>query len=152
MPNAVTFEDHTEEFVAGIGRVVGRVTRERAEAILELAKQRTPVDTGALRDSLTLVEDVDESGGVSFEIGSDLDYAPAVHEGLSSSIVYVRAHSRRITQAFGKPITPTTVQVRGHTMRVAARAPTKFIESALREESGDLESSLEVTLGEEVGS
>lgn len=44
------------------------------------AKKNCPVDNGALRASITSEVSVDESG-ITGRIGSNLEYAPYVHEG-----------------------------------------------------------------------
>jgi len=45
--------------------------------------------------------------------GSKVPYA-AVHEFGYTGVQQVEAHTRRITQAFGEPIEPQTVQVSAH--------------------------------------
>lgn len=68
-----------------------------------------------------------DPGELTTAVGSNVEYALAVHEGLDNVTVQVPAHTRRITKAWGRPITPRTVQVRAHA-RVMNRRPMKFIE------------------------
>lgn len=51
-----------------------------AQETAELARQLAPVDTGALRGSITV-----ESGGLTAEVGSDLEYAGYVEYGTSDT-------------------------------------------------------------------
>lgn len=71
-----------------------------------------------------------KANGLEVLIGTNVEYAPAVHDGVNAQTVTVRAHTRRIKNAFGKPITPRTVQVNSHSRRVSARAARPFISQA----------------------
>lgn len=53
---------------------------------------------------------------VRLEYGTNVPYA-AAHEYGFRGIVYVRPHHRQITQAFGRAIAPTRVQVQGYAYR-----------------------------------
>lgn len=74
-------------------------------------------------------------------VGSNVEYAPYVHEGVMAQEVEVpqhavREHQRTMTSVFGQEVTPFVVTVRAHTrgpymMRVPERAPKKFIEEPL---------------------
>jgi phage gpG-like protein len=56
------------------------------------------------------------------KIGSfNVPYA-AVHEFGFRGTVQVPAHSRRMTQAFGRPVDPRQVAVQAHSMRMNIRA------------------------------
>lgn len=56
--------------------------------------------------------------GVQYEFGTSVPYLPQHEFG---AIQFVRTHTRRITQAFGKPIRPTEVRVENHFRAVPAR-------------------------------
>lgn len=59
---------------------VGRWLAATAQKVTNEAKRRSPVDTGRLRASIAwqLLEDSD---GVFARVGTDVNYAPFVHEG-----------------------------------------------------------------------
>lgn len=134
--------------VAGMERACNRI----AIAWHAAARQAAPVDLGRLRASIafathtnhpphtgtypgargrpggTIAYDPPDPGRLTVTVGSNVEYAPAVHEGLPARTETVRAHSRRMTQAFGRPITPRIVQVGAFERNAPARAPLKFIE------------------------
>lgn len=60
--------------------------KEAADIIKEDAKQRAPVDTGTLKDSITILED-DET---NIKIGSGLPYAFVQHETNKSHPFFLR--------------------------------------------------------------
>jgi len=116
------------------------------------ARQAAPVDTGRLRSSIAwaapgqapsvTVQHPDGRTetftppaveGLQAVVGTNVEYAHAVHEGLPARTVSVRAHWRTIKQAWGRPIAPRSVSVRAHTKRMPARAPKKFIETPARQ-------------------
>lgn len=68
-------------------------------------------DTGGSGESIVDVQ-VDEKGAV-LRKGSKVPYG-SVHEFGFTGVQNVSAHTRTITQAFGEPIEPTTVQVSAH--------------------------------------
>ena len=98
--------------------------------------------TGTLRRSI--VERVDDQGNLIMGIvGADMSTAKyaAAHEYGFSGSVDVREHTRHITQAFGRPITPTDVTVRAHAMRM--NLPERsYLRSALAEYQPTVESEL----------
>lgn len=70
------------------------------------------VDTGELRSSQTIEFESDTVGVLSWPKA----YALPVHEGATfrNRPFMRRAHTRKITTAFGKPIRPRTVRVDAH--------------------------------------
>lgn len=83
-------------------------------------RQQGLIDTGNLLNSVRfeLIKDGTKSG---VRVGSfGVKYA-AVHEYGFKGTMMVRAHTRTITQAFGKPIKARTVSVRPHAMRANFR-------------------------------
>lgn len=150
------FVDNTREardaVNAGAVRGLNRVAVQWHAA----ARQMVPVDTGRLRASIAFATPTtapavtyeDDGGvlrafqprvteGLTVEVGTNVQYASAVHEGISAGPKRVAAHTRRIDTAFGRSITPMTVNVRAHTRVVRARAPVQFISAPLRERSSE---------------
>ena len=78
--------------------------------------------TGRLRASLAF-----ESDTRSALVGTNVEYAPEVHDGLNAHTQNVKAHTRRIKSAFGKPISPRSVNVRAHTRSAPQRIGRPFI-------------------------
>lgn len=70
------------------GLVVGDL-RRRGNRVLSGAKQRCNVDTGRLRSSLHLKVGRD-GRGVFVDVGSDVEYAEAVHEGSRPHPIFPR--------------------------------------------------------------
>jgi len=68
-------------------------------------------DTDGSGESIVDIE-TSETGAV-LRKGSEVPYA-AVHEFGYTGVQQVEAHTRRITEAFGEPIEPQTVQVSAH--------------------------------------
>jgi len=72
-----------------LGAIPGRVarradeaTRKAAQDTVRIARQRAPVDTGALRSSITLRTRRDQDG-VEARVGPTVNYAREVEEGTS---------------------------------------------------------------------
>jgi phage gpG-like protein len=59
-------------------RAVAREVRRSALIVQGGAKQRCPVDTGRLRNSIAVEADAD---GLGAAVGTNVDYAPHVHFG-----------------------------------------------------------------------
>jgi hypothetical protein len=104
------------------------------------ARQQTPVDTGRLRSSIAfstpnqpaLGTGVDElNQGLTAIVGTNVEYALAVHEGFSGR-VNVQEHTREIKTAFGRAIAPKRIRVKAHT-RHMTRTANKFIETPGRQ-------------------
>jgi hypothetical protein len=111
----------------------------------EQAVNAAPVDTGRLRASLawaapnkarwhsanidgeTVSYQVPASDDLSIAVGTNVEYAAAVHDGLGAQRVTVKAHTRRISQAFGRRIAPQSVQVGSFERNVPARSARPFI-------------------------
>lgn len=134
-------------------KAIGEASREALNNALtvaalkwhELAVLSAPVDTGRLRASLawaapgqarmhtatidgeTVAYQVPASDDLSIMVGTNVEYAAAVHDGLGARRETVAAHSRRIRQAFGKPITPRTILVNSFERNMPARAANPFI-------------------------
>jgi len=83
------------------------------------------VRTGRLRASMNYRKrpEVVElgAGGLSVVVGSNVEYAPRIEMGFSGP-EGVKAHTRTIRQAFGRPIAPRDVQVSAFTRQANAPA------------------------------
>lgn len=107
----------------------------------KLSGQVLKVKTGRLRRSIN--QRVEREGsGVYGYVGTNVDYGRVHEYGFKGGVVSVRAHLRKVTQAFGKTL-PTTKQsqVGAHTRNV--KLPEKsFLRSALRELQPEIERSM----------
>ena len=74
---------------------------------------------------------------LSLVFGTSVPYAGVHEEGFAGSVV-VPAHQRSITQAFGRSITPTVVNVRPHSRRMNTPA-RPFLAPSLRAELPGIE-------------
>lgn len=73
------------------------------------------VDTGLLRASQQPPRITSNGAGAVARFANNADYAIAVHEGAefrAGESWPVAEHQRRITQAFGRPISPKTITVK----------------------------------------
>lgn len=95
-----------------------------------LARSLTGAPTSGVGSREAIRNIVLRGGRLEISIGSRVPYA-AVHEEGYSGMIRVPAHSRRITQAFGKPITPTMVEVRSHSKRTSI-PERPYLQPALR--------------------
>ena len=85
--------------------------------------------TGRLRNSIPASS---RSGEDYVELGTNVEYAP-IHQFGKTGTMPVPAHKRRITQAFGKPIAPKTIDVKAHTRKVNIKARPFFPDKGLPE-------------------
>lgn len=72
---------------------------------------KTLVDFGHLRDGTHYAV-----RGNELRVQNAIEYARVHNEGFEGDVT-INAHQRIITQAFGRPIAPVTVQVRSHSKR-----------------------------------
>ena len=129
-----------------VTRYVMRTTRQiRNKAVL-----LCPVDTGNLRASIThaVSSDVGSRGMVIIgRVGTPVEYALAVHEGVTAKTVTVPAHMVKAHTVKAHTVKPkggrkaytvSAHQVRGHmrgsyTMEVKARTGRPFLRRAMQE-------------------
>jgi hypothetical protein len=111
--------------------------RDRVDANLSggVLKART----GALRASLAA--SLDQAGGLTARVAASTPYAAFQEYGFSGS-ENVRAHLRRQTQAFGRPIRPVEAQVRAYSRYVDYPAHS-YLRSALADLSADIRDAIE---------
>ena len=107
--------------------IAGAIRRGMQKIAVTVANQATQnadgrpgpnIVTGRLRSSITGRV---SSDGMSAVIGSNVEYAPRLEMGYRGP-ESVKAHTRRIRQAFGRQITPTSVQVGAFTRTANAPA------------------------------
>jgi phage gpG-like protein len=110
------------EVQAGLAEAAERLRREIVDN--RLSGQVLKARSGRLRGSITVV-----AANQSVSVTSDLPYAAAQEYGFDG-VETVRAHVRRIREAFGRPIAEKAVTVRSfaRTMQLPARS---FMRSAL---------------------
>jgi len=94
---------------------------------LKVRKGEPLRDTGRLMASIGNVLDVSRSGTRQImEIGTNVVYANVHQFGFSGSVTQnVRAHKRVITQAFGRSISPTEVNVKAHSRTIEQNIPAR---------------------------
>lgn len=73
--------DHTDEAIEALGRAIGRALEAIGIEAESDAANLCPVDTGRLRNSITHTID---AGGKAALIGTNVEYAQAVHNGTST--------------------------------------------------------------------
>jgi phage gpG-like protein len=113
----------------------------------ELSGQVLTIRSGALKSSIELRIDQGASG-ITASIFSDSDYARA-HEFGFSGTVDVRASLRNIKEAFGRPISEKTINVRAYRRRM--NLPERsFLRSAMEEMAPEIRDEVEATLREAV--
>ncbi len=107
--------------------IAGAIRRGMTKIALTVANQATQnadgrpgpnIVTGRLRSSITGQVSGD---GFSAVIGSNVEYAPRIEMGYHGP-EGVKAHTRTIRQAFGRPIAPRDVQVSAFTRNANAPA------------------------------
>lgn len=110
---------------------LGRALSAGGYVLEGLAKIHCPVDTGNLRASIQTRQVPSPPGAGLVHVGTHVEYAAVVEFGFAGP-VNVRAHTRQISQAWGRPITPTTVQVSAH-VRNVNRAAKPYLRPAFDE-------------------
>ena len=130
-PDAVAF---------GIARAITKLGIDLQREIQEeeLSGQILTARSGSLKSSIDLEIDQSEDG-VSATVSSDSVYAHA-HEYGFSGTVDVKASLRRITEAFGRPISEKAISVRAYHRRMDfpersfMRSALEDMDPAIREE------------------
>lgn len=87
----------------------GPVARDLVRKAIKVqsgAKRRCPVDTGRLRDSIRWLI-IRDGKGLAAKVGSDVEYAAAVHDGIKAQTVTVnRGTTSYIMQIPSRPARP----------------------------------------------
>jgi phage gpG-like protein len=122
---------------AGLGRAMLQLAQQLQDRVQQdkLSGQVLRVRTGALRASIAA-----QTADLSATVGSELPYAAAQEYGFSGT-VSVRAHLRRIREAFGRRIAEKTIAVGAYSrnMNLPARS---FLGSALADMQPEIEAAL----------
>lgn len=82
----------------------------------KLSGQRLNQRSGRLISSIH-EETVEDASGLTTHVGTNVKYARPHEYGFNGSVV-MKAHLRQIKQAFGRPISPVTVHVRAHPVKM----------------------------------
>jgi phage gpG-like protein len=106
------------------GQVLKRVTGNLASSI----------NVGG-KDTATRFED-GGSGDIIGAVGTKVVYG-AVHE--YGGTVTVKAHTRRVTVVYGRPVTPTTANVRSYNYRLPERS---FLRSSLDDRADQIRTNI----------
>jgi phage gpG-like protein len=137
-----------EESVRWNFRVGGRPqkwpasSRADSQAGYGQASGQTLIDTGRLMNSITSM-----GSSEAVRVGTNVEYAAAHHFGVDKQISQqVRAHVRRITQAFGKPIPLTEVQVGAHQRSRHLKLPARPFMMIQDDDWGDIEELVSANL------
>lgn len=120
-----------------VGRLALKLLRKVKEE--KLSGQVLKNRTGTLRRSINQRIDKTETGVVA-SVGTNKSYA-AAHEYGFTGTVTVKEHMRQIKQAFGRPISPTEVRVRTHSM-VMHVPQRSFLRSSLKEMDAEIRTGL----------
>lgn len=129
-----------------IGRLVLQLQRNvKAD---KLSGQVLKVKTGRLRRSINSSLQGVNTERVQGTVGTNVSYARA-HEYGFTGAVSVKAHMRTIKQAFGKSITPVSVQVGGHSRNVTL-PERSFLRTALQDMEPRIQSELRNAVTEAV--
>jgi phage gpG-like protein len=132
---------------SGIARAIAQLGIDLQRRIQEegLSGQILAVRSGALKSSIDV--QIDQSGDeVSATVSSDSAYAHA-HEYGFAGTVDVRASLRRITEAFGRPISEKAINVRAYHRRMDL-PERSFMRSALEDMDPAIRDEVETALRE----
>jgi hypothetical protein len=111
----------------------------------KLTGQILAARSGSLKSSIDL--QIDESAeGISATVVSDSEY-PHAHEYGFAGTVDIRANLRRITEAFGRPISGKTINVRSY-RRQMELPERSFMRSALEDMDPAIRDEVEAALRE----
>lgn len=137
-----SIREQYREITANVEQSIGRLTLKLLTRVKanKLSGQVLNVRTGRLRRSITQ-KITKELGLITGIVGTNVEYARP-HELGFKGAVSVKAHLRQIKQAWGKSITPRTVEVRSHSRQV--NLPEKsFLRSALSEMTPEIMQTLQ---------
>lgn len=127
------FEDMAPKFTGVMTKSIGRLvlTLMRNVKADKLSGQVLNVRSGRLRRSINQRLEGAGTEMVAGYVGTNVVYGRRFEYGFKGNVP-VKAHMRTIKQAFGRSISPVTVQVNAYTMK--ANTPERsFLRSALAE-------------------
>jgi hypothetical protein len=134
-----------DAIASGLARAITKLGIDLQRTIHEdeLSGQILAARSGSLKSSIDL--QIDQSAdAVAVTVSSDSAYAHA-HEYGFSGTVDVRASLRRITEAFGRPISEKTVSVRAYHRRMDL-PERSFMRSALEDMDPAIRDEVEAAL------
>lgn len=137
--------DAPDAVASGIARAITQLGIDLQRKIQddELSGQILAVRSGSLKSSIDL--QIDQGGdGISATVYSDSNYA-AAHEYGFAGTVDVKASLRRITEAFGRPISEKTISVRAYRRRMEL-PERSFMRSALDDMDPAIRDAVEAAL------
>lgn len=131
-----------QKVITNVEQSIGRLTLKLLTRVKvnKLSGQVLNVRTGRLRRSITYVVNKTPSR-ITGIVGTNVEYARAHELGFSGE-VSVKAHLREIKKAWGKDITPRTVEVRTHSRQVNLPAKS-FLRSALSDMAPEIIQTLQ---------
>ena len=134
-----------DAIASGIGRAISQLGIELQRKVQEdeLSGQILAARSGSLRSSIGVEVD-EESEKVSATVFSDSQYAYA-HEYGFAGTVDVRASLRRMAEAFGRPISGKTINVRAYRRRMDL-PERSFLRSALEDMDPAIREEVEAAL------
>jgi phage gpG-like protein len=136
-----------DAIASGIARAVTQLAIKLQRNIQEdeLSGQILVARSGSLRSSIDL--QIDEHGEeISATVCSDSGYAHA-HEYGFTGMVDVKASLRRITEAFGRPISEKTINIRAHRRKMAL-PQRSFLRTALEDMDSTIRDEVEAAVRE----
>lgn len=130
------------KITTNVEQSIGRLTLKLLTRVKvsKLSGQVLNVRTGRLRRSITQ-KVVSTPSHITGIVGTNVEYARAHELGFNGQ-VSVKAHLRQIKMAWGKRITPRTVEIRAHSRQM--NLPEKsFLRSALADMAPEIMQTLQ---------
>jgi phage gpG-like protein len=133
------------ELRGGLAQLAERLRQDIVAS--KLSGQVLQSRSGRLARSIAVSAVAGEGDALSVSVSADAPYA-ALHEYGFQGSETIRAHVRRITQAFGRPIAAKAIDVRPYS-RAVAYPERSFLRSALAEleASGALRAEMQAAIG-----
>ena len=134
-----------QEVITNVEQSIGRLTLKLLTRVKvnKLSGQVLNVRTGRLRRSITY-KVIKTPSRITGIVGTNVEYA-RIHELGFHGQVSVKAHLREIKKAWGKDITPRTVEVRTHSRQVNLPAKS-FLRSAMEEMTPEIIQTLQQSI------
>ena len=131
-----------QKVITNVEQSIGRLTLKLLTRVKvnKLSGQVLNVRTGRLRRSITY-KVIKTPSRITGIVGTNVEYA-RIHELGFHGQVSVKAHLREIKKAWGKDITPRTVEVRTHSRQVNLPAKS-FLRSALSDMAPEIIQTLQ---------
>lgn len=134
-----------QKVITNVEQSIGRLTLKLLTRVKvnKLSGQVLNVRTGRLRRSITY-KVIKTPSRITGIVGTNVEYA-RIHELGFHGQVSVKAHLREIKKAWGKDITPRTVEVRTHSRQVNLPAKS-FLRSAMEEMTPEIIQTLQQSI------